>query len=229
MKISIIIPVFNEQQTIFEIIGRIKALDLSPWKKEIIVVDDCSTDGTQAYLSIQSKKNDIILVEHKKNLGKGAAIRSGIKYVSGDYVVIQDADLEYNPNDIKKLIDVVEKKGAPVVYGSRFIEKRQKAVFLHREANIFLTHLTNIIYQSNLTDMETCYKLIQTRILKSIPLSALRFEFEPEVTAKLLKKRIPIIEIPISYTKRGYSEGKKITAKDFFEAIWTLFILRFSP
>ena len=167
-------------------------------------------------------KRKFRFVRHKRNLGKGAAIRSGIRHAQGDYILIQDADLEYDPRDISKLLEVVEKSQAPVVYGSRFIGKTQDSVFLHREANFVLTFITNILYGSSLSDMETCYKLIRADILHSIQLRAQHFEFEPEVTAKLLRSKVPIIEVRISYTKRGYSEGKKINFFDFFEAVWTL-------
>lgn len=220
LVLSIIVPVFNECATIEIILRRLFALNLVHIQKEIIVVDDGSTDGSREVLS--QYKSRLRLILHKKNQGKGAAIRTGIRVATGDYILIQDADLEYDPKDIKKLLQIVQKQAAPVVYGSRFKGKANDSVFLHREANYFLTSLTNLLYGSSLSDMETCYKLIRADLLKSLPLTAQHFEFEPEVTAQLLNNKIPIIEIPISYTKRGYGEGKKINVWDFFEAVWTL-------
>ena len=212
MKCSIIIPLHNERNTILTLLDRVRALQLD---KQIIVVDDCSTDGSAEV--IQGQK-DLIFLRHPVNRGKGAAIRTGLEHATGEIVVMQDADLELDPNDIPRLVELV-KNGAPVVYGSRF---KGKGEFIARSfwANKFLTGLTNLLYGSNLTDMETCYKCMRAGIIKSLNLKANRFEIEPEITSKVLLAGHEIVEIPISYKAR--TEGKKINWKDGLAAVWHL-------
>lgn len=217
MKISVIIPVFNEDKTVAEIIRQIQAV--KGLEKEIIVVDDCSTDST---IRVIKDIKDISIINHQKNQGKGAAIRTGIAKATGDYVLVQDADLEYDPQDILSMIKPIIQGKAEVVYGSRFTGPRRNMFFWHWMGNQLLTLVTNILYNTTLSDMETCYKLIPLNLIKSLNLKATRFEFEPEVTAKILKKNIRIWEVPISYAGREYNQGKKITWKDGIPALWTL-------
>ncbi|MFH1751745.1 MAG: glycosyltransferase family 2 protein [archaeon] len=219
--LSIIIPVFNEKQTIKEILEKVNKVKLSKIEKEIIIVDDYSTDGTREEL--KNLKNLYSKIDfHEFNQGKGAAIRTALKLVSGDFVLIQDADLEYNPEDYKKLLVKVEKDNARVVYGSRFLGERDKMSGLHGFGNKFLTVFTNALFGAKLTDMETCYKLVKTDLIKSLDLKAKRFDFEPEITAKLLKRKEKIIEVPISYAGRLHSSGKKITWRDGLKAAYYL-------
>lgn len=217
MKISIIIPVFNEEKTVAEIILQVQAV--KGLKKEIIVVDDCSSDDT---MKVIKDIKDITIIKHQKNQGKGSAIRTGIAKASGDFVMVQDADLEYDPQDILSMIKPIVQGKAEVVYGSRFTGPRRNMFFWHWMGNQFLTLVTNILYNTTLSDMETCYKLAPLKLIKSLGLRAKRFEFEPEVTAKILKKNIRIWEVPISYAGREYSQGKKITWRDGIPALWTL-------
>lgn len=223
MKISVIIPVFNEEKTLKEIVAKVQKAKVA---SEIIIVNDASTDKTESILKdIQKNKKlsaNLIVVTHKINSGKGTAINTGLTKVKGDYVLVQDADLEYDPLDIKKLIKPVLDGKAEVVYGSRFTGEHRNLFFWHMVANKFLTFLTNILFDTTLSDMETCYKLIPAGILKSMNLKSKRFDFEPEVTAKILKRGIRIYEVPISYAGREYSEGKKIGPKDGIIAVWTL-------
>ncbi|MBU0686812.1 MAG: glycosyltransferase family 2 protein [Candidatus Margulisbacteria bacterium] len=223
MKLSIIIPVYNEQNTLLEILKRVQALDLN---KEIIIVDDYSTDRTREILSKYKEANTKIILQ-SKNQGKGAAIREGIKMAGGDYVIIQDADLEYNPQEILKLIKLVIDGQAQVVYGSRFKGKHVFRSLSHYLGNKLLTLITNLLYRTTLTDMETCYKLIPTDLIKQIPLRANRFDFEPEITAKILKRGYKITEVPISYDSRTFAQGKKISWKDGFAAIYALIKYKF--
>lgn len=224
MKLSVIIPVYNEKNTIEEIIKRVLAVNTP---KEVIVVDDGSTDGTTEILRKIAKKNKIKVFFHQENRGKGAAIRTALEHVGGDYVIIQDADLEYDPEDYHQMIKPIIKGKAEVVYGSRFTGERRNMLFWHYVGNRFLSLVTNILYNTTLSDMETCYKLFKTEIIKGLNLKAKGFEFEPEVTAKVLKKGIKIYEVPISYAGRDFSEGKKITWKAGFKALWTLIKYRF--
>jgi len=223
MKISVIIPVYNEKDTIKKIIDRVIAV---PFEKEIIVVDDFSTDGTRDILKNMNTDN-VTTVFHDKNKGKGAAIRTGIQYVNGDAVVIQDADLEYDPSELLKLIDPIKEGKADVVYGSRFSGTAKEMTISHLLGNKLLTIATNILYGTRLTDMETCYKMVKTPIIKSLQLRANRFDFEPEITAKLLKSKKRILEVPISYRGRDWTEGKKITWRDGLSALWSLIKYRF--
>ncbi|MCK4692666.1 MAG: glycosyltransferase family 2 protein [Anaerolineales bacterium] len=226
MKLSIVMPVYNEHATIEEILSRVEAVGLAD---EIVIVDDGSTDGTRELLHELASKYPITnLIMHQHNQGKGAAVRTGIQAARGELILIQDADLEYDPRDYPTLLKPIEEGVADVVYGSRFLgAPRRSTMFWHMVANKLLTLFTNILYNSILSDMETGYKLFKSEVIKSIPLRARRFDFEPEVTAKLLKRRIRIFEVPISFYPREYSEGKKIGLRDAFEAAWTLLKYRF--
>lgn len=219
MKLSVIIPVFNEAATIAQIIRSVKSQPLTRIIKEIIVVDDGSTDGSTRIIEKIKGIKKIFLPE---NLGKGAAIRAGLKQVTGDYVLIQDADLEYDPADIQLLIEPVLSAKAQVVYGSRFLGPHKNMLFWHLLGNQFLSFLTNIFYNTTLSDMEVGYKLIPSRLIKSLVLKENRFGFEPEVTSKILKQGIRIFEVPISYTGREFNEGKKITWVDGLRAFYLL-------
>ncbi len=235
MKLSIVIPVYNEGKTIREILDKVRIADIGNIEKEIVVVDDFSTDGSKEILRDEEKRGIKASLEsvqfkvfyHERNMGKGAAIRTALGYVTGDLVIIQDADLEYDPEDYIRLITPVLKGKADVVYGSRFTGERRNMFFWHWVGNRFLTLITNILYNTTLSDMETCYKLLRKEVIKGIRIRSNRFNFEPEITAKVLKKNIKIYEVPISYTGREYDEGKKITWKDGFSALWTLVKYRF--
>ena len=229
MKLSIIIPVYNEKDTILDIINRVNNINLPGIKKEIIIVDDFSEDGTK---DILKNLDGYKIIFHKNNLGKGSAIRTGLNHITGDIVIIQDADMEYNPDEYSKLLKPVLEKRAKVVYGSRYKSLEQsnrKLLIIHYLGNKFLTFITNLIYNAHLTDMETCYKLLTKEVIENIKLSlkAKRFDFEPEITAKILKKGYKIYEVPISYNPRNFSEGKKINWKDGFIALWILLKYRF--
>lgn len=221
MKLSIIIPAFNERNTIKEIVRRVRTVELDGVEKEVIVVDDGSTDGTTDVLKIE-EDSGLRVIYHSRNRGKGASIRSALAYATGDYIVIQDADLEYDPEDLSKLIAPVLRKKADVVYGSRFTGERRNMFFWHFVGNRALSLVTNVLYNTTLSDMETCYKLFSKESMKGIKIKSSRFEFEPEITAKILKKGIRIYEVPISYTGREFAEGKKISWKDGLLAFWTL-------
>jgi glycosyltransferase involved in cell wall biosynthesis len=225
MKITILIPVYNEFDTIREILKRVQATNLAG---EILIVDDGSTDGTRDILSDLDGKDNIRVVLHDKNQGKGAAVRTGLVHAQGDVILIQDADLEYDPRDYPALLKPLREGVADVVYGSRFLGgPRRPAMFWHMVANKMLTLMTNILYDTILTDMETGYKVFRREVVANIPLHARRFEFEPEFTAKILKRKVRIFEVPITFNPRDYSEGKKIGIKDAFEAVWTLLKYRF--
>ncbi len=224
-KLSVIVPVFNERNTVAEVIRRMRTVQL-PLDREILIVDDGSDDGTRHVLS-QVGDSTVRVLLHDRNRGKGAAIRTALGHVRGDLVLIQDADLEYDPEDWPKLLAPAMKGRATVVYGSRFTGERRNMLILHWIGNRFLSLITNLLYNSTLSDMETCYKLFDRRVLDGITLHAERFEFEPEVTAKVLRQGIRIYEVPISYTGRELYEGKKITWRDGFSALRTLIKYRF--
>jgi glycosyltransferase involved in cell wall biosynthesis len=224
-KLSVIVPAFNERNTIVEVVRRMRAVEL-PMAREIIVVDDGSSDGTRDVLK-QLDDSTLRVVHHPTNRGKGAAIRTGLEYVTGDLVLIQDADLEYDPDDWPKLLNPVLKGRAVVVYGSRFTGERRNMLFWHWVANRFLSLLANVLFNSTLSDMETGHKLFDRRVIDQVSLRSRSFDFEPEVTAKLLKAGIRIYEVPISYAGRTLEEGKKITWQDGAIALWTLVKYRF--
>lgn len=224
MKLSIIIPVYNEKANIAAVIDAVKTVELP---KEIIVVDDGSTDGTSEILEHYKDDETIRIHSSMLNFGKGTAIRVGLKYVTGDIVVIQDADLEYDPQQIPKLIQPIVEGNAEVVYGSRFLGSIKGMKFANWLANRILIITANILYHAEITDEATCYKAFRADILKSLPLNCNRFEFCPEITAKLRKRGIKIFEVPIDYIGRTVVEGKKITWKDGFQALWTLIKYRF--
>ena len=224
MLISIIMPVYNEKRYIEEIVGRVLKTDI---QKEFIIVDDFSTDGTREILNGLSKGNNIKVILHEKNMGKGAAIRTALKVVSGDVVIIQDADLEYDPREYPRLLEPILDGRADAVFGSRFLGGPHRVLFFwHYMGNKFLTLLSNILSNLNLTDMETGFKAFRADVLKSLTLKSDRFGFEPEVTARLAKKRYRIYETPISYSGRSYAEGKKISWRDGVAAIFH--IVRFN-
>jgi len=226
-KLSVIVPVFNECNTVVEILRRMRAVEL-PVDLEIVFVDDGSTDGTRQVLQ-QLGDSTVKVLFQPVNKGKGAAIRRGLEAVSGDVVLIQDADLEYDPEDWTKLLAPMLKGKAKVVYGSRFTGERRNMLFLHWLGNRFLSLVTNVLYNTTLSDMETCYKLFDRQVIDGINLTANRFDFEPEVTAKILRQKIRIYEVPVSYTGREFEEGKKITWRDGFAALATLIKYRFVP
>ena len=222
MKLSIIIPVYNEERTIQEVLRRVRAVDI---EKEIVVVDDGSTDRTPDLLDRDAGP---LIVHHAEvNRGKGAAIRTGIGYVSGDIVIIQDADLELDPAEYPRLVRPILEGRSQVVYGSRFRSRNRGVPSLTMLANKLLVGFANLLYGSTLTDMETAYKVFRREVLKSVPLRCVGFEFEPEVTAKLLRRKYRIVEVPITYCPRSREEGKKIRWVDALRAIWALLRYRF--
>ncbi len=227
MRLSIIIPVYNEKDTILKILFKIEKADLGVVEKEIIIVDDFSKDGTREILKNLEDKYKIIY--HENNKGKGFAIRTGLKHITGDWVIIQDADLEYDPNDYLKLLECAKKNDAQAVYGSRraHIQEGVYSGIAFALGGLFITWLTNFLYGTKITDEPTCYKMFKSSLLRSIPLECQRFEFCPEVTAKIAKKGIKIYEVPINYYPRKKKEGKKINWKDGLEAILTLIKYKF--
>ena len=227
MKLSVIIPVFNEAATIEKIVSRIATI---PQEKEIVVVDDGSNDGTQEILERMSRENNgtsLRIFFHQKNRGKGAAIRTALKEISGGVVVIQDADLEYHPEDYPLAYRLIQEGWADAVYGSRFLGPHRVFYVWHYLGNRLLTFLGNILYNSMLTDMETGFKMIRADVLKSLRIRSFTFEFEVEVTAKLFKRKYRVYEIPITYTGRTYIEGKKINWEDGLRALWAIVKFRF--
>ena len=220
MEVSVIIPVYNETRTIEEIVRRVKAQNVA---KEILIVDDGSTDGTRQILESMNEVGETRVIFHDHNLGKGAAVRTGINNASGDVLLIQDADLEYDPRDYASLLQPIEEGLADVVYGSRFLgAARRPVMFWHMVANKLLTFLTNLLYNTILTDMETGYKVFKKEAVEGLILRANRFDFEPEFTAKILKRKVRVFEVPIVFNPRDYNEGKKIGIKDAFQAVWAL-------
>jgi glycosyltransferase involved in cell wall biosynthesis len=224
-KLSVIVPVYNERNTVAEIVRQMRAVEL-PLEREVVIVDDGSTDGTRDILK-QLADSTVRVVVHPRNQGKGAAVRTGLAQVTGDLVLIQDADLEYDPEDWPKLLAPVLKGRAQVVYGSRFTGERRNMLFLHWVGNRLLSLCTNILYNTTLSDMETCYKLFDRELIGTINLRANGFDFEPEVTAKVLRRGVRIYEVPISYSGREFDEGKKITWHDGLVALRTLIKYRF--
>jgi glycosyltransferase involved in cell wall biosynthesis len=222
--LSVVMPVFNERTTIEEIIGRVLAV---PLRIELIVVDDCSTDGTRAMLVELQKQRGFTLLLQERNQGKGAALRRGFGAVTGDMVVIQDADLEYSPEEFPQLVELIVDGRADVVYGSRFLGRHRVFLFTHYVGNWALTLLTNILYNTMLTDMETCYKVMRREVLTGMNLQSNGFGIEPEMTAKIFKRHYRVYEVPISYDGRTYEEGKKIGWKDGVVALWVLVRHRF--
>ena len=228
MKLSVVIPCYNEKETIVELVNAVLA---SPYQdKEIIIIDDHSTDGTQEVLKAEIEDRVSRVIYKDKNEGKGAALRSGFEAFTGDVVIIQDADLEYDPNEYQKVITPILNDKADVVYGSRFMggEPHRVVYFWHRVGNGFLTLMSNFMTNLNLTDMETCYKAFKREVIKSIQLEENRFGFEPEITAKIARKKCRIYEVGISYYGRTYEEGKKIGWKDGFRAIYCIIKYRFN-
>jgi len=225
MKLSVIIPVYNEVKNIAEIIKRVQATKLA---NEIIIVDDGSSDGTRDLLQKINRKKKVRVILHEKNQGKGAAVVSGMHAAKGDVLLIQDADLEYDPRDYPILLKPIEEGLADVVYGSRFLGAAHRVtMFWHQVANNMLTLMTNILYDSILTDMETGYKVFRRKVIEGMTIKAKSFNFEPEFTAKILKRKYRIFEVPITFNPRDYSDGKKIKLHDAFEAVWTLIKYRF--
>jgi glycosyltransferase involved in cell wall biosynthesis len=222
--LSVVIPVFNETSTIEEIIARVLAL---PLRVQLIVVDDGSTDGTRDQLLRLQQAREFTLVLQPHNQGKGAALRRGFEDVRGDLVVIQDGDLEYSPEELPTLVDLISSGRADVVYGSRFLGQHRVFLFTHYLGNRVLTSLTNVLYNTMLTDMETCYKVMRTEVLRSMTLASNGFGIEPELTAKIFKRGFRVYEVPISYDGRGYDEGKKIGWRDGVVAVWVLLKYRF--
>jgi glycosyltransferase involved in cell wall biosynthesis len=212
-------PVFNERDTIQEIIGRVMRV---PMRIELIVVDDYSTDGTRDVLAELQPQHGFKLILQPKNSGKGSALRRGFQEVTGDVMVIQDADLEYSPEEYPDLIALICQGRADVVYGSRFIGRHRVFLFTHYAGNRLLTLITNVLYNTMLTDMETCYKMMRTEVLRSMTLESNGFGIEPEMTAKIFKRGYRVYEVPITYDGRGYEEGKKITWRDGLVALWVL-------
>jgi len=220
MNLSVIIPVYNEVKNIEEIIKRVQATKLA---KEIIVVDDGSQDGTRDILNKLNGKKKVNVILHEKNQGKGAAVVTGMTAAKGDVLLIQDADLEYDPRDYPVLLKPIQEGLAEVVYGSRFLGAAHRVtMFWHQVANKLLTFMTNILYDSILTDMETGYKVFRREVIDGMRIRSKRFNFEPEFTAKILKRKYRIFEVPITFNPRDYEEGKKIGMKDAFEAVWAL-------
>jgi glycosyltransferase involved in cell wall biosynthesis len=225
MNISVVIPAYNEKNTIQEIVRRVVMTGIP---QEIIIVDDGSTDGTREILDKMHNPPKVCVVTHEKNQGKGAAVMTGVQKALGDVIIIQDADLEYDPREYAGLLKPIQENIADVVYGSRFLgAPRRPTMFWHMVANKMLTFLTNILYNNILTDMETGYKVFKKEVVYDMKIRAKRFDFEPEFTAKILKRKVDIYEVPITFTPRSYEEGKKIKLTDAFIAVWTLLKFRF--
>ena len=223
--LSVVMPVYNERSTINEIVARVLAV---PMRIELIVVDDCSTDGTRERLDDLQQRHGFTLLRHERNQGKGAALRRGFAAVTGDIVVIQDADLEYSPEEFPGLVELIVDGRADVVYGSRFMGRHRVFLFTHYLGNRLLTLVTNILYNTMLTDMETCYKVMRREVIQGLTLRSNGFGIEPEMTAKIFKRRYRVYEVPITYAGRTYEEGKKIGWKDGLVALWVLLRYRFS-
>ena len=223
--LSVVMPVYNEQTTIEEIIRRVLAV---PVRTQLIVIDDCSTDGTRDILARLQPELGFTLILQPKNGGKGSALRAGFGSVAGELMVIQDADLEYSPEEFPELIELICQGRADVVYGSRFLGRHRVFLFTHYLGNRLLTFLTNVLYNTMLTDMETCYKVMRVEVLRSMRLESNGFGIEPEMTAKIFKRGYRVYEVPITYDGRGYEDGKKITWRDGVVALWVLLKYRFT-
>jgi len=229
IKLSVVIPVYNERETLREIVRRVQQVDIS---KEIIIVDDGSTDGTREQLErIRGEHSNVVAILQPYNMGKGKALRTGFRSARGDYVIVQDADLEYDPQDYYKLLRPLEMNQADAVYGSRFISTQEHRVlyFWHSMGNKLLTLLSNMTTDLNVSDMETCYKVFRRELIQSIELEEDRFGFEPEITCKLARAQARIYEVGIAYHGRTYQEGKKIGVQDGFRALWCILKYRFKP
>ena len=227
LLLSVVMPVFNEEETLETIVGLVEKVDVP---KELVIVDDCSTDSTPQILEELAKRDWIRTFRHEQNKGKGAALKTGFDRVKGNVVIIQDADLEYDPNDYPDLLQPILEGNADVVYGSRFLVRKYARVhlFSHYLGNRFLTFCSNLLTGLNLTDMETCYKVFRREVLEGINLKSKRFDVEPEMTAKIAKQRCRVYEVPVSYAGRGFEEGKKISWRDGFTALWAIIKFRFT-
>jgi glycosyltransferase involved in cell wall biosynthesis len=223
--LSVVMPVYNERETIEEIVRRVLAV---PLRIQLIVVDDVSTDGTSEILERLQQELGFTLLKQPRNGGKGAALRRGFAAVSGDLMIVQDADLEYHPEEYPLLTGLITSGRADVVYGSRFLGTHRVFLLTHYLGNRLLTFITNVLYNTMLTDMETCYKVMRIDVLRSMELKSNGFGIEPEITAKVFKRRYKVYEVPISYDGRGYEEGKKITWRDGVVALWVLLKYRFT-
>jgi len=223
--LSVVMPVYNEKNTVEEMIGRVLAVP--GIRTELIVVDDASRDGSREIVERLAREKGFRVLLHERNQGKGAAVRRGIDAATGHIIVVQDADLEYSPEEYPELIDLIIKGKADAVFGSRFIGRHRCFLFTHYLANLFLNLVTNVLYNTTMTDMETCFKAVRAELLKSLTLRSNRFGIEPEITAKLFKRGARVYEVPITYEGRDYAEGKKITWRDGFPALWSLIKYRF--